>query len=63
MFEHNNESLTAGEISQRWSEPSSCVYDGKKDVYIPPELSGLIEDPSTQSQNERWAFGDMYIYD
>ncbi|XDV54320.1 hypothetical protein PO909_022626 [Leuciscus waleckii] len=45
--------VTIWEISQRWSEPSSCVYGGKKDVYIPPELSGLIEDPSTQSQNER----------
>ncbi|KAK7120597.1 hypothetical protein R3I94_020554 [Phoxinus phoxinus] len=45
--------VTILELSQRWSEKSSCVYGEKKDVYIPPELSGLIEDPSTQSQNER----------
>ncbi|XP_067288617.1 synaptotagmin-like protein 2 isoform X14 [Pseudorasbora parva] len=45
--------VTILELSQRWSEKPSCVYGEKKDVYIPPELSGLIEDPSTQSQNER----------
>ncbi|XP_056096148.1 synaptotagmin-like protein 2 isoform X11 [Rhinichthys klamathensis goyatoka] len=45
--------VTILELSQRWSEKSSRVYGEKKDVYIPPELSGLIEDPSTQSQNER----------
>ncbi|KAG1970550.1 synaptotagmin-like protein [Pimephales promelas] len=45
--------VTILELSQRWSEKSSCVYGEKKDVYIPPELSGLIEDPSSQSQNER----------
>ncbi|ROL54317.1 Synaptotagmin-like protein 2 [Anabarilius grahami] len=41
------------ELTQRWSEKPTCVYGEKKDVYIPPELSGLIEDLSTQSQNER----------
>lgn len=56
-------SLIAGELSQRWSEKSSCVYGEKKDVYIPPELLGLIEDLSTESHNERWAFGVKYIYD
>ncbi|XP_051765161.1 synaptotagmin-like protein 2 isoform X12 [Ctenopharyngodon idella] len=45
--------VTILELSQRWSENPTCVYGEKKDVYIPPELSGLIEDLSTQSQNER----------
>ncbi|XP_016413863.1 synaptotagmin-like protein 2 isoform X5 [Sinocyclocheilus rhinocerous] len=45
--------VTILELSQRWSEKPSCVYGEKKDVYIPPELLGLIEDPSTQSHNER----------
>ncbi len=56
-------SLTAVELSQRWSDKSSCVYGEKKDVYIPPELLGLIEDLSTESHNERWAFGVKYIHD
>ncbi|XP_048036376.1 synaptotagmin-like protein 2 isoform X13 [Megalobrama amblycephala] len=45
--------VTILELTQRWSEKPTCVYGEKKDVYIPPELSGLIEDLSTQSQNER----------
>ncbi|XP_059395267.1 synaptotagmin-like protein 2 isoform X6 [Carassius carassius] len=45
--------VTILELSQRWSEKPSCVYGEKKDVYIPPELLGLIEDPSTVSHNER----------
>uniref|UniRef100_A0A8C1H4W2 Synaptotagmin-like protein 2 n=1 Tax=Cyprinus carpio carpio TaxID=630221 RepID=A0A8C1H4W2_CYPCA len=45
--------VTLLELSQRWSEKPSCVYGEKKDVYIPPELLGIIEDPSTQSHNER----------
>ncbi|XP_077098563.1 synaptotagmin-like protein 2 isoform X10 [Siphateles boraxobius] len=45
--------VTILELSQIWSEKSSCVYGEKKDVYIPPELSGVIDDPSTQSQYER----------
>uniref|UniRef100_A0A8C2J0H5 Synaptotagmin like 2 n=1 Tax=Cyprinus carpio TaxID=7962 RepID=A0A8C2J0H5_CYPCA len=45
--------VTILELSQRWSEKPSCVYGEKKDVYIPPELLGLIEDPSTESHNER----------
>ncbi|XP_058644890.1 synaptotagmin-like protein 2 isoform X5 [Onychostoma macrolepis] len=45
--------VTILELSQRWSEKSSCVYGEKKDVYIPPELLGLIEDPSTESHSER----------
>lgn len=43
--------VTLLEITQRWSEKPSSVYGPKRDVYIPPELSGLIEDP--QSQNDR----------
>uniref|UniRef100_A0A8C1TBS8 Synaptotagmin-like protein 2 n=1 Tax=Cyprinus carpio TaxID=7962 RepID=A0A8C1TBS8_CYPCA len=45
--------VTLLELSQRWSEKPSCVYGEKKDVYIPPELLGIIEDPSTRSHNER----------
>ncbi|XP_067255387.1 synaptotagmin-like protein 2 isoform X1 [Chanodichthys erythropterus] len=45
--------VTILELTQRWSEKPTCVYGEKKDVYIPPELSGLIEDLSTQSQNQR----------
>ncbi|XP_026129489.1 synaptotagmin-like protein 2 isoform X1 [Carassius auratus] len=45
--------VTILELSQRWSEKPSSVYGEKKDVYIPPELLGLIEDPSTESHNER----------
>ncbi|XP_043106870.1 synaptotagmin-like protein 2 isoform X13 [Puntigrus tetrazona] len=45
--------VTILELSQRWSEKSSRVYGEKKDVYIPPELLGLIDDPSTESHNER----------
>ncbi|XP_073771048.1 synaptotagmin-like protein 2 isoform X27 [Danio rerio] len=43
--------VTLLEITQRWSEKPSSVYGPKRDVYIPPELSGLIEDP--QSHNDR----------
>ncbi|XP_056322742.1 synaptotagmin-like protein 2 isoform X7 [Danio aesculapii] len=38
--------VTLLEITQRWSEKPSSVYGPKRDVYIPPELSGLIEDGS-----------------
>ncbi|KAK2871082.1 hypothetical protein Q8A67_023609 [Cirrhinus molitorella] len=45
--------VTILELTQRWSENPSSIYGEKKDVYIPPELLGLIEDPSTVSHNER----------
>ncbi|XP_073685520.1 uncharacterized protein sytl2a isoform X3 [Garra rufa] len=45
--------MTILELSQRWSDKPGCVYGEKKDVYIPPALLGLIEDPSTESHNER----------
>ncbi|XP_026103292.1 synaptotagmin-like protein 2 isoform X5 [Carassius auratus] len=45
--------VTILELSQRWSEKPSRVYGEKKDVYIPPELLGLIDDPSTQTHIER----------
>ncbi|TRY91029.1 hypothetical protein DNTS_021662 [Danionella cerebrum] len=38
--------VTILELTQRWSEKQSA-YGDKKDLYIPPELSGLIEDPFT----------------
>ncbi|XP_050977125.1 synaptotagmin-like protein 2 isoform X5 [Labeo rohita] len=44
--------VTLLELTQRWSEKPS-IYGEKKDVYIPPELLGLIEEPSTESHNER----------
>ncbi|XP_052464046.1 synaptotagmin-like protein 2 isoform X4 [Carassius gibelio] len=45
--------VTILELSQRWSEKPSRAYGEKKDVYIPPELLGLIDDPSTQTHIER----------
>ncbi|XP_051973909.1 synaptotagmin-like protein 2 isoform X2 [Xyrauchen texanus] len=45
--------VTILELSQRWDERPIFVNSQKKDVFIPPELSGLIEEPYTQSQNER----------
>ncbi|XP_051542218.1 synaptotagmin-like protein 2 isoform X2 [Myxocyprinus asiaticus] len=45
--------VTILELSQRWDERPSFLNSQKKDVFIPPELSGIIEEPSTQSQNER----------
>ncbi|XP_051972478.1 synaptotagmin-like protein 2 isoform X5 [Xyrauchen texanus] len=44
--------VTILELTQRWAERPSFVNSQMKDVFIPPELSGLIEEPSTQSQNE-----------
>ncbi|KAI7793820.1 synaptotagmin-like protein 2 isoform X2 [Triplophysa rosa] len=45
--------VTILELSQRWDEKASFVNREKRDVFIPPELVGLIEEPSTQSQSDR----------
>ncbi|XP_065115017.1 synaptotagmin-like protein 2 isoform X2 [Paramisgurnus dabryanus] len=44
---------TISELSHRWDEKPSLVNSERRDVFIPPELMGLIEDPSTQSRNDR----------
>nr|XP_055064276.1 synaptotagmin-like protein 2 isoform X6 [Misgurnus anguillicaudatus] len=44
---------TISELSNRWDEKPSLVNSERRDVFIPPELMGLIEDPSTQSRNDR----------
>ncbi|XP_051539623.1 synaptotagmin-like protein 2 isoform X7 [Myxocyprinus asiaticus] len=44
--------VTILELSQRWAERPSFVNSQKKDVFIPPELSGLIEEPPTPSRYE-----------
>lgn len=45
--------VTILELSQRWDDKPSFVNREKRDVFIPPELVGLIEEPSTQSRNDR----------
>ncbi|KAM4620516.1 synaptotagmin-like protein 2 isoform 3-T4 [Polymixia lowei] len=45
--------LTIVERSQMWAEPPSFVGSGNKDVYVPPELSGLIQEPHMQLTNQR----------
>ncbi|KAA0704029.1 Synaptotagmin-like protein 2 [Triplophysa tibetana] len=45
--------VTIFELSQRWDEKDSFPNREKRDVFIPPELVGLIEEPSTQSQSGR----------
>ncbi|XP_056592165.1 synaptotagmin-like protein 2 isoform X5 [Triplophysa dalaica] len=45
--------VTILELSQRWDEKDGFANREKRDVFIPPELVGLIEEPSTQSQSDR----------
>lgn len=39
------------ELSQMWAERPSFVNSENQDVYVPPELSGLLEEPLAQHKN------------
>ncbi|KAJ7996800.1 hypothetical protein DPEC_G00222290 [Dallia pectoralis] len=43
--------VTILELSQLWSESPSFVNSENKDVYVPPELSGLLEETIAQSKH------------
>ncbi|XP_056140703.1 synaptotagmin-like protein 2 isoform X2 [Lampris incognitus] len=45
--------LTILEVSQIWPEQASFVSSENQDVYIPPVLCGLIEEPPVQFTSER----------
>lgn len=41
------------ELAQMWPERPSFVSSDNRDVHVPPELSGLIQEPHIQLSNER----------
>uniref|UniRef100_A0A4W5JLM0 Synaptotagmin-like protein 2 n=1 Tax=Hucho hucho TaxID=62062 RepID=A0A4W5JLM0_9TELE len=43
--------VTILELSQMWAERPSFVNSENQDVYVPPELSGLLEEPPAQHKN------------
>ncbi|XP_055797881.1 uncharacterized protein sytl2a isoform X2 [Salvelinus fontinalis] len=43
--------VTILELSQMWAERPSLVNSENQDVYVPPELSGLLEEPPAQHKN------------
>ncbi|XP_014053432.1 synaptotagmin-like protein 2 isoform X11 [Salmo salar] len=43
--------VTILELSQMWGERPSFVNSENQDVYVPPELSGLLEEPPAQHNN------------
>ncbi|XP_041749599.1 synaptotagmin-like protein 2 isoform X3 [Coregonus clupeaformis] len=43
--------VTILELSQMWAEKPSFVNSENQDVYVPPELSGLLEEPQAQHNN------------
>lgn len=45
--------MLAVELSKMWAEKPSFVNSGNHDVFIPPELSGLIDEPQALPQNLR----------
>ncbi|XP_076131293.1 synaptotagmin-like protein 2 isoform X2 [Alosa pseudoharengus] len=46
--------VTVFELSKVWAEKPSFVNSGNRDVFLPPELAGIIDDePQTQSKNQR----------
>ncbi|XP_036379111.1 synaptotagmin-like protein 2 [Megalops cyprinoides] len=46
-------SITLLELTEMWTEKPSFVNSGIRDVFVPPELSGLIDEPSGQPKEER----------
>ncbi|KAG7483596.1 hypothetical protein MATL_G00040050 [Megalops atlanticus] len=46
-------SITLLELTGMWTEKPSFVNSGIRDVFVPPELSGLIDEPSRQPKEER----------
>ncbi|XP_035290592.1 synaptotagmin-like protein 2 isoform X13 [Anguilla anguilla] len=45
--------MTILEITQIWAERPSFVNSEIQDIFVPAELSGLIEEPSTQATEKR----------
>lgn len=45
--------LLAVELSKMWAEKPSVMNSGNRDVFIPPELSGLIDEPQALSKTLR----------
>nr|XP_015196828.1 PREDICTED: synaptotagmin-like protein 2 isoform X2 [Lepisosteus oculatus] len=45
--------VTLLELSQSKAEKPSFVNSEKRDIFIPPELSGLIEEPEEEQEEER----------
>ncbi|XP_030648072.1 synaptotagmin-like protein 2 [Chanos chanos] len=45
--------MTILELSQIWAEKSSFVNSENKDVFVPPELSGLIEEQPAETKTKR----------
>ncbi|XP_062392636.1 synaptotagmin-like protein 2 isoform X3 [Sardina pilchardus] len=45
--------VTVFELSKVWAEKPSFVNSGNRDVFIPPELAGIIDEPQAQSKNQR----------
>ncbi|KAM9499633.1 uncharacterized protein sytl2a isoform 4-T4 [Salvelinus alpinus] len=43
--------VTILELSQMWAERPSFMNSENQDVYVPPELSGLLEEPPAQHKN------------
>ncbi|XP_048093762.1 synaptotagmin-like protein 2 isoform X4 [Alosa alosa] len=44
--------VTVFELSKVWAEKPSFVNSGNRDVFLPPELAGIIDEPQTQSKNQ-----------
>ncbi|KAJ8399033.1 hypothetical protein AAFF_G00417000 [Aldrovandia affinis] len=45
--------VTLLELTQIWAEKPSFVNSANKDIFVPAELSGLIEEPPVQPKEER----------
>ncbi|XP_067084683.1 synaptotagmin-like protein 2 [Osmerus mordax] len=45
--------VTILELSQVWTEKPSFVNSDNKEVFVPPELSGLIEEPAPRNNHDR----------
>ncbi|XP_062309076.1 synaptotagmin-like protein 2 isoform X9 [Osmerus eperlanus] len=45
--------VTILELSQVWAEKPSFVNSDNKEVFVPPELSGLIEEPAPRNNHDR----------
>ncbi|XP_046908091.1 synaptotagmin-like protein 2 isoform X4 [Hypomesus transpacificus] len=45
--------VTILELSQMWTEKPSFVNSDNKEVFVPPELSGLIEEPAPRNSHDR----------
>ncbi|KAM3868716.1 uncharacterized protein sytl2a [Diretmus argenteus] len=52
---HKHKPLTILELSQTLTERPSFVSSGNQEVFVPPQLSGLIQEPHVQRSNDMCA--------